>query len=184
MAVRAKAGASTRGEAVPPSGAQVGEVPAGQADPAEAAALQSVTGFEQTYHGPATGYEMQYPPEPPRSMPQLYTPPPPTGFETPYEQPIPPRPTEPPTGYEGQYTPPEQVQNIKPPFTVPPPGTQRPPLGINVPDQPEPPGARGPQGELPLRPPHAEPVQGELPLEQPSRGVTQLGLPGMEPCRM
>ena len=113
-------------------------------------------------------------------MPQLYKPPPPTGYEQQYAQPpVPPRPAGPPTGYEGQYTPPETVQNIPPPFRTPQPGEQRP-LGINVPDQPERPGARGPQGELPLQPPRVEPVQGELDLGQANRGVTQLGLPGMD----
>ena len=150
-------------------GGQVVEVPAGQADPAQAASLQSATQPIPGAQPKVQGATDTPQPEPLR---------PPQPGEPPV-LPIPPRTAAPQriNAPPEQMAAPEFTPTPKPPFTVPPPGTQRP-LGINVPEQPHP-GARGPQFELPLRQPETPPVQGELDLTQPRQPVIQPGLPGM-----
>jgi len=148
------------------AGGQVTVVPEGQADPAQAQALTSAA---QPTPGDQANTSLS--PVRARNMdPSLF------------QQPTPP-PTRPymPTNMDPSLFagPPRNMSSGLFDRSQPPPIPPRPgELPLEQPEQP-PPGARGPQGELPLRPPQSEPQQGELPLQQPRQGVTQLGLPGM-----
>jgi hypothetical protein len=143
-------------------GVSVDQVPAGQADPAEAAALQSAVGTQQEL--PLTGGKGQAPP--PRPAP----PPAPTLPRGPYQQPLPLDYWRAPSNTEQAPIPPRPSATYGA-FT-PPPRQGELPL-----EQPAQPPQR--QGELPLQSPQPPVEQPTLSLAQPRQPVTQLGLPGM-----
>ena len=170
----------TRGAAAQTGGARVGEVQAGQADPAQAAALQSTaqpTPREAQPPIPRTG-PMEYPDHPfptaPVTWPGMGDD---AGSRQPY--PTPPPPPEPPAP-PAQQPPAPPVETARqgpiPPRPAPRPAQAE--LPLERPDQPQ------RQMELPLQPPATQPQapvpeQGSLDLTQPRQPVVQQGLPGM-----